>query len=362
MNTYKENSSLTREILSKYRKYASNRCLFLIISASFLLLFAVWSLTVGAADIPISKAISALLGSEAGPVHNIMWRIRVPRVIAAVAAGVGLSVAGAALQSVLRNPLGSPYTLGISHAAAFGAAFAIIVLGAGSTQSTGADAVILNNAYLVSISAFLWSLVSIFTILLLARWKKATPATMILAGVAMGSLFTAGYTVMQYFADTTQLASIVFWTFGDVGRATWRDVGLILGVVVPSTAYFMYKSWDFEVLDSGDQTAESLGVNVKRLRLQGMLISGFITALIVSMVGIIGFVGLVVPHIVRRLIGGNERFLIPTSCVFGGILLLVSDAGARTLIAPTVLPVGILTSFLGAPLFIYLVIKGREYW
>jgi iron complex transport system permease protein len=283
-------------------------------------------------------------------------------VLSAIVAGAGLSVAGAAMQSILRNPLGSPYTLGISHAAAFGAAFSVIVLGAGTVQSSAADAVILDNPYIVTISAFSWALISTFVVLLLAKLRKASPATMILAGVALGSLFTAGYTAMQYFASETELASIVFWTFGDIGRATWRDFYIMLAAVVPSSAYFLRKSWDYDVLDSGDESAKGLGVDVEKLRLHGMLLSCLVTALIVSFVGIIGFVGLVVPHIIRRIIGGNERYLIPTSFVLGAVLLLASDTAARTIIAPMVLPVGILTSFLGAPLFIYLVVQGREYW
>lgn len=350
-------------ILEGYQWYIGKRLLFFVGSVVVLIFLALFSLTIGAADVSISEAVSALLGREVTDRLNaIIWNIRVPRVLSAIAAGAGLSVAGTAMQSILRNPLGSPYTLGISHAAAFGAAFAVIVLGAGSIQSSLSDAVILNNPYIVTISAFTWSLLSTFIILLLAKLRRASPSTMILTGVALGSLFTAGYTGLQYFASETELASIVFWTFGDMGRATWRDFGLMLLAVIPSSAYFLYKSWDYEVLDSGDESAKSLGVDVEKLRLHGMLLSCFVTALIVSFIGIIGFVGLVVPHIIRRLIGGNERYLIPSSSILGSILLLGSDTVARTIIAPIVLPVGILTSFLGAPLFIYLIIKGREYW
>lgn len=351
------------KVMKKYEEYTRRRSIFLIVSIIILVSLGIISLTIGPADVSISEALSALIGKpKTDSLSTIVWNIRLPRVLSAIVAGAGLSVAGAAMQSILRNPLGSPYTLGISHAAAFGAAFSVIVLGAGTTHSSDADAVILNNPYIVTISAFAWSLVSTSVILLLARVKKATPATMILTGIALGSLFTAGYTAMQYFASQTELASIVFWTFGDVGRTTWRDFALMLAVVVPSVLYFTHKSWDYDVLDSGDESAKSLGIDVEGLRLHGMLLSCFVTALIVSFVGIIGFVGLVVPHIIRKLIGGNERYLIPSSCIVGAILLLASDTVARTVIAPIVLPVGILTSFLGAPLFIYLVISGREYW
>ncbi|MFO7793036.1 MAG: iron ABC transporter permease [Candidatus Saliniplasma sp.] len=358
-----EEPEISEEILGKYKEYSQKRVFFFLLSLTLLVSLALFSLTIGPADVSIGETVSTLLGANtSNRLNRIIWNIRMPRVLAAVAAGAGLAVVGAAMQSILRNPLGSPFTLGISHAAAFGAAFSIIVLGAGSTQSEAADAVVLNNPYLVTISAFAWSLVATFVILLLARYKNASPATMILTGVALGSLFTAGYTALQYFADDVQLASIVFWTFGDVARASWTDLGLILIAVIPATIYFLLKSWDYEVLDSGDESAKAMGVDVEKLRLYGMLISCFVTALIISFVGIIGFVGLVVPHMVRRVIGGNERYLIPSSCIVGAVLLLASDTVARTIISPIVLPVGILTSFLGAPLFIYLVIKGREYW
>jgi len=358
-----EEQKISEEILGTYNEYSKKRVFFFLLSLILLVSIALFSLTLGPADVSITEAVSTLIGTNTSSrLNTIIWNIRVPRVLAAIAAGAGLAVVGAAMQTILRNPLGSPFTLGISHAAAFGAAFSIIVLGAGTTQSEAADAVMLNNPYLVTISAFAWSLLATFVILLLARYKNASPATMILTGVALGSLFTAGYTALQYFADDVQLASIVFWTFGDVARAKWTDLGLMLITIIPATLYFLKKSWDYEVLDSGDESAKALGVDVEKLRLHGMLISCFVTALIISFVGIIGFVGLVVPHMIRRVIGGNERYLIPSSCIIGAVLLLASDTVARTIISPIVLPVGILTSFLGAPLFIYLVIKGREYW
>lgn len=362
MSTEKEHET-NSGVLERYKEYVDKRVVFFFVFSVLLVFLGTFSLTIGPANVSIPEAASALIGKAGTDSLNaIVWNIRVPRVLSAIAAGAGLSVAGVAMQSILRNPLGSPYTLGISHAAAFGAAFSVIVLGAGTIQSSTSDAVILNNPYIVTISAFAWALVSTFVILLLARLRKASPATMILTGIALGSLFTAGYTAMQYFASETELASIVFWTFGDVGRATWRDLGLMLVAVVPTSTYFLHKSWAYDVLDSGDESAKSLGVDVDKLRLHGMLLSCFVTALIVSFVGIIGFVGLVVPHIIRRIIGGNERYLIPSSCILGAVLLLASDTAARTIIAPIVLPVGILTSFLGAPLFIYLVVRGREYW
>lgn len=327
-----------------------------------LLAVAGLSVSTGIIHIPLQEVLRVLLESDGTRVSAVIWHIRLPRVLGAMVAGAGLAVAGAAMQSILRNPLGSPFTLGISHAAAFGAALAIIVFGAGTLGSSRADAVVLESLHIVSISAFLCSLVATFTILLIARLRGTTPESMVLAGVALGSLFTAGTAALQYFADDVKLAAFVFWTFGDIGRVSWSDLGLMTAATLPTAAYLTANRWNYSALDAGEETAKSLGVNVRRVRTWGMVASSVTTAVIVSLVGIIGFVGLVVPHMVRKVSGGEQRFLLPLSALVGAILLLASDTAARTVVAPLVLPVGILTSFLGAPLFIYLVIRGREFW
>jgi iron complex transport system permease protein len=349
-------------LLDIYKIHTKKRVYFILTSMALLSILIVISISVGSVRIGISEVIAALVGQGNDSASIIIWKIRIPRVLTAIIAGIGLAVSGAAMQTILRNPLGSPFTLGISHSAAFGAAFAIVVLGVGSIHSSSVDAVILNNPCTITICAFGFSLIATLIMILLAKYKGASPETMILTGVALGSLFTAATTAIEYFAEDVQLSSIIFWTFGDVGRTLWGDLWIIAAVVIPSVIYFFYNMWNYNVLDSGEETAKSLGVNVERVRIGGLLVASLVTALIVSFVGIIGFIGLVVPHIVRKIIGGDERYLIPSSCIVGAILLLVSDTVARTIISPIVLPVGILTSFLGAPLFIYLVIKGRRYW
>lgn len=355
----KENS-----IITEYNKSIYLKIVFGFIMVAMLILIIIYSMAVGSYIIPVAEVVDILVNRDMESTSsNVIWNIRLPRILTAIIAGAGLSVAGAAMQSLLKNPLGSPFTLGISNAAAFGAAFAIGVLGAGGMTSFAAEAsFIINNPYLVTVCAFICSLLATAVILMLAKYKGASPETMILTGVAIGSVFTAGTTFIQYFADQMQVASIVFWTFGDVGKTGWRELGIITVLTLPALIYYMHNSWNYNTLKSGDETAKSLGVNVERIRLIGMLISSMLTAVIVSFVGIIGFVGLVIPHIVRRFIGGNEMYLIPYSSLAGGVLLLGADTVARTVIAPVVLPVGILTSFLGAPLFIYLVIKRRGYW
>jgi iron complex transport system permease protein len=218
----------------------------------------------------------------------------------------------------------------------------------------------ITNPYVTTLSAFLFSLAAAGVIMGVSRIRGATPEVMILTGVALGALFTAGTMLLQYFADDVQLAAMVFWTFGDTARASWSELGLIAAVTLVSSVYFMANSWNYNAIDAGDETARGLGVHVQRTRLLGMLVATLLTAVIISFLGIIGFVGLVVPHMVRRCIGSDLRFLLPASIVTGGLLLLVSDTAARLMLAPQVLPVSILTAFMGAPVFIALIIRGAR--
>ncbi len=190
--------------------------------------------------------------------------------------------------------------------------------------------------------------------------RGAKPKTMILADVALGALFTAATMFLQYFADDVQLAAMVFWTFGDAARAGWNELAVLAAVTAAATLYFILNAWNYNAVDAGDETARGLGVRVARVRLTGMLVASLVTAVTVSFLGIIGFVGLVCPHMVRRFIGADNRFLLPASAVLGAVLLLASDTAARLILAPHLLPVSILTAFIGAPVFMLLIVKGRN--
>jgi iron complex transport system permease protein len=350
----------SEEIAKTYQKFINKKILFIVVSIILLLFFIILGITLGSARITILEILKVFVGKGNPTNAQIIWKIRLPRVLSAVLGGLALAVAGVAMQSILRNPLGSPFTLGLSNAAAFGAAFAVVILGAGTIQSSDSDAVLLNNPYLVSLSAFFWCLVATAAVLVVVRLRLATPETMILMGIVIGSLFSASTTAIEYFADDIELVSIIFWTFGNLGRADWQSFFILLAVVATGTVYFILNSWNYSALNAGDETAESLGVNTNRIRIVGMLVASLMTAVVVTFFGIIAFVGLVVPHIVRWFVGNDERFLLPATSVFGGLFLLVSDIIARTIISPVVLPVGVLTSFLGAPLFLYLLIRRKK--
>ncbi len=333
------------------------------IAGSLVLVFVLFilAISVGAIAIPPVDVLQTLFGAGTSTKWDrIIWNIRLPQALAAIVAGTGLAIAGVAMQSILRNPLASPFTLGISSAGAFGAAVSIIVLGAGKVQSTVANPVTITNPYLTTIVAFAFCMLATAVILLFSHLKGASPEIMVLTGVALSSLFSAGVMFLQYFSSDTQLAAVVFWTFGDVGRATWETLPLMAVVVAAATLYFIYNRWNYNAIDAGDETAQGLGVDVQRTRIVGMTVATLVAAVIVALLGVIGFVGLVCPHMMRRVVGDDQRYLIPASAVAGAILLLASDTVARVIVAPYILPVAVLTAFLGAPLFIFLLFRGYK--
>ena len=340
-----------------YASYIKSKYLFGLLLLFLLLLISLTSLCLGSYPLTPSEVLNALMGYGTNNSNLVVWNMRLPRIAASIVAGLSLAVAGAVMQCVLRNPLASPFTIGISQGAAFGAAFAIIVLGAGELHRTG-QGVVITNPYLIPFFAFFGALIGVVVILLLARLKGLSPEAMILAGVAMASLFSAATMLMQYFAEDVKVAAVVFWTFGDIGRANWNEIRIMFLAVIPALIYFIYRRWDYNALISGDETAISLGIDPERVRLESMLLASFITAICVSFLGIIGFIGLVSPHIVRLVVGGDHRFLILLSAILGSLLLLTADTVGRTIIAPIVIPVGIVTSFMGAPIFIYLLVRG----
>ncbi len=343
------------EASALYFAYVRKKNIFLLASACLIIALTFISITLGYAQITVQEIYNAIFyPNPANILHTIILNVRLPRVLLAIISGAVLAAAGAVMQCILRNPLASPYTMGISQSAAFGAAFGIIVLNGGHLQGFSNSPIIVNNPYIVTTSAFLWSLISVIAILALAKLTRITPEAMILAGVAISAIFTAAITVLQYIADTIQLSSIVYWTFGDLGRANWAHLFLLLAVSVPVLLYFIWNRWHYNALDAGDETAKALGVNIESIRIFGLLTSSLVTSVVVSFVGVIGFIGLLGPHIVKKFIGIDNRHMLPGSLLLGALILLSSDTLARTMFSPMVLPVGVLTSFMGGPLFLYI--------
>jgi iron complex transport system permease protein len=349
-----EDDEDSNQISKKYKGFVKRKRLFLLAGLLLLVLCVIIAAQNGPIDISFVDVVRYIFTFDTGGTGGVIWNIRMVRIIGALFAGAGLAVAGVVMQCILRNPLASPFTLGISSSAAFGASFAIIFLGAGSSMTS---TVSINNPYVTTVCAFLFSLVATGSILLLTKITRVSAETMILAGVAISAMFSAGLSFMQYIATDSQLGNIVAWTFGDLGKATWSWNSLILLVLLPVILYYFYKRWDYNAMDAGEDTAKGLGVNTERERVVGMVLSSILSAVIVSFFGVIAFIGLLGPHIARMIIGSDHRYLIPLSIILGAIILVIADGVGQVILYPAVVPVGIITSMLGGPLFIYLLIR-----
>lgn len=335
-----------------YSKKKAQSIIFLLVLFMILLTAIVLSLYSGSYGTSLKNLINGIFNRDSDDRINMVVRqVRLPRIFTAIIAGAGLGVVGCILQAILNNPLASASTLGVSQGALFGAAFAIISLGANSME---------NGRLLITIFSFAGSMGVAFIIMGLSRFKNISSESIVLAGVAISSLFTGATTLLQYFADEVQLSSLVFWTFGDLGSTSWHEIKIMAVIVLIISVYFIIHRWDFNALLTGVETATSLGINVRRVILINMILSSFMASTIVSYIGLINFIGLVAPHIVRTIVGNNYLYLIPGSILAGSSLLLLGDLFARTIISPVILPIGAITSFLGAPLFLYLLFKGRE--
>ena len=325
-----------------------------ILVALFIAAFA--ALVLGAADIGLKDLVALVTGETEGyrsaaRVH-ILLVIRLPRLILALIAGTGLAISGTVMQAVLRNPLASSYTLGVSSGAGFGAALAI-GLGLG----------LWGGKYIVVANAFVFGMISMFLVYGIARVRGAGPGLLILAGIAVNYFFSALIAVVKYMVQHDALAGIVFWLMGGLNLANWDNIVLLLPLVLLPSLWLIFKTpWDLNAMSSGDDVAIGLGVDPERVRVIVLVLAALITSSVVAFTGIIGFVCLVGPHMARMMIGSDHRFLLPFSCLTGALLLLLADLAARTVIQPTELPVGIVTALLGVPFFLHLLVRSRRYW
>ncbi|NPA99432.1 MAG: iron ABC transporter permease [Crenarchaeota archaeon] len=344
-------------IRSPYRLIIVRRLIIVISFSILTFVLFLLDLCVGSSGISIHDVVEVLLNLNKNPIlHAIIFDFRLPWSLMAVVVGFSLGVAGAVMQTILNNPLASPYTLGISHGAGFGAALVyslgVSILGK-LTMSTYAQ-------YIVPINAFVFALITCGVIVLIGKVRGFTYETLILAGIAMSFLFSALLSLMEYFASEEALQAIVFWLFGSLVKATLLNVLIVSIVMIISTVILMRFSWELTTLRLGDEKARSLGANPERIRLVSMIIASILTAAAVCFVGIIGFVGLVAPHIARFLTGEDARFLVPTSGLAGSIMLSGAAIASKTIMSGAILPIGIVTSIIGIPFFLYLIIKGKR--
>lgn len=295
-----------------------------------------------------ARVLASFSGKDA-TASAMIWSMRIPRLVMGALAGLGLALAGCVTQAVLRNPLASPFTLGISSGAAFGAALSMILWPL--------------TAVAVPVMAIAFSLLTSLISLGVTRLRNASTETLVLAGVAVMFLFSALTSYIQYTAPQMELQRIVFWTFGSLAKAGWRDIAAAAAMILIPVPWIVLRSWDFNLILCGDETARSLGVSVARLKVLGILAMSVMSAGAICFCGVIGFIGLVAPHMARLAVGGDHRILLPAAGALGIALVVLADLIGRILYAPLVIPVGIMTSFVGVPFFFWLIVKdSRRPW
>ncbi|WP_456471639.1 FecCD family ABC transporter permease [Methanocaldococcus sp.] len=322
----------------------------LFLSFIFMIFTMFLAICIGTYYVPIYKVLEILkahiLGLDVMGIYNtVVWDIRVPRVIVALLIGMALSTAGATYQGVFRNPLVSPYILGVSAGAAFGASLSImfpqIPL---STQ----------------LSAFIFGIIAVFGAYSMAKVRGETPlVTLLLSGVIIGSFFSAIVAVFQYIANEAQLKAIVFWLMGGLYHIGWQDVFSISLFIPISLILLLINAWKLNIISMGDDEAKALGIDVEKLKLFLIFISTFMVSIAVSVAGIIGWVGLMIPHASRLIIGPDHRYLLPLSAIMGGIFLIICDTIARSLTTGEI-PLGIVTALFGTPYLLYLIRSKKD--
>lgn len=314
-----------------------------------LALAVVCGLTVGPTPISSWRILGSLF-AHIGLGHStltslqstVVWQLRAPRMVLGLLAGAMLAVAGASYQGIFRNPLADPYLLGVAAGAGLGATFAIMDIGHGITTPTWTPFV-----------AFLGALVAVtLTWVIGGRGLRSSAGTLILAGVAVSALLTSAQTYLQQQASAASIARVYIWLLGSLASASWSDVTLVLPYVVVCATICVLAGQALDVMSVGEEEAKTLGLPVRRVRLVVIAASSLGTAAIVSVVGLIGFVGIIVPHIIRLLVGTSYRRILPLSVLFGAAFLVLCDTVARTALSPSELPLGVVTAIVGAPIFV----------
>lgn len=342
-------------VVQQYRRQARRKILAIFaLSIAAFAAFAVATI-VGPIDLSLMELWKALIDPNGvdETTHTVLWNLRLPASVMAVLIGASLSLSGAHMQTILDNPLAEPFTLGISAAAAFGGA-ASIVLG---------WTVLANPQFNLAAVAWVASLVAVFIVAGASLWRGASAESMILFGIALVFLFQAMLSLMQYRATTEALQQIVFWTMGSLQRANWTSNAIIFGALAVAIPFTILNSWKLTALRLGDDRAAVLGINVQRLRVTTLIVSSLLAASAVAFAGVIGFIGLVGPHVARMLVGEDQRYFAPASMAAGALLLAAAHAVSITAVPGVAVPIGIITSLVGVPFFLILVfVRRRTVW
>ena len=343
-----------------YRQFIFRKTLYLVVMLLVMFVCMGVSLTIGPRDLSFSEVYKILWDHICGATYElastewwndyIVIEERMPRVVIAVVAGIGLALCGVVMQGIVKNPLADPYTTGISSGAVFGVSVSMVL---------GLQVGAANTGYGTLLNAFVFGMVPAFIIMLLSRMRNSTPATIILAGIAMSFLFSALSTLLVIISDAETVHNIYKWQIGSLSGVTWDTFPLMAAVVVLGSIISLVLSNRLNVLALGDDSARSLGLDAKKLRIVCLIIISLVAASVCCYLGIIGFVGLVAPNITRMIMGSDNKFLIPASMMCGATILLFADTVSRYITFADV-PVGVIMSFIGGPLFLILIILNKK--
>jgi len=343
--------------MADYHRTISRRLGFIVLCVIIMVISAGYAVAYGPLDISFADTYITIWNHITGNITDtgmdfIIVTVRSPRIVAGIIGGIGLAICGVVMQSVLRNPLADPYTTGVSSGAAFGATLAIT---AGMSVTSSTPTVLM---------AFLFSLLPTLAIVVLSRHRSASsPTVMIMFGIGLMYIFNALTTVLMLWSNPDDLAAVYQWQVGSLAKVTWDQMPYMFAVTIVGSLIIWYLAGKLNVLATGDENAKALGLNPHRLRIFLLTLTGLISAAVVSFTGIIGFVGLVTPHIVRIFIGADNRYLLPASALFGAMLMVLADLLGRSIIPNATLPVGVVMAFIGGPTFVWLLLrKGNKAW
>jgi len=329
---------------------------FVFICLIAIILVAGYTVTIGSVAISFVEAYETIWNHITGNIVNtrfdyVIWDLRMPRVIGGIFAGAGLAVCGVVMQNALKNPLADPYTTGVSSGGSLGATLTVTLLGAGLGSTTGV------------IGAFVFALIPVGLMILITKMKDASPTTMIMAGIGIMYVFNAITTMLMMSAEAQTMQAIYNWQVGTLDILKWDHIPVLVIISIVGIIISMFISGKLNVLATGDESAKAMGINADSLRVWCLILVGIVSAAIVSFTGLIGFVGLVAPHITRLFIGSDNKFLIPAAAVFGGMLMIVADAIGRVILFPEVIQVGVIMAFIGGPVFLALLLGSkRKMW
>lgn len=345
---------VSNQNFAHYKRYIFLKLVFIIVCLSILVAVIGYSITVGSTNIGYLETYSIIWNHWFGTISNelkdyIVVDLRMPRIVAGILAGCGLAACGVVMQSTLMNPLADPYTTGVSSGASFGATLAIV-----------ANFSIIGGQFAIVGNAFVFSLIPTGVILIVSKMKNASPTTMIMSGIAVMYIFNAVTTVLMLWADPNSMQSVYIWQAGTLSKANWDVLPIMAGATLVGFIIMMLLSRKLNILATGDDSANSLGLNANRLRVLCMILVSLVSATLVSFTGLIGFIGLVAPHIARIFVGSDNRFLIPAAASFGAMLLIVADLIGRTIVSPAILQAGVVMSFLGGPMFLWLIVNKKS--